>query len=188
MDLYLLRHGDAADRETGGYARDEDRPLTDTGQTETRRAAEALVALGVEIDLLLTSPLVRAEQTAAIAAGVLKPRRDPERCAALAPGGTVDGPLWPYDPGDPVTPSEEGPGRRQEAVLAAIGGGARRVLLVGHMPDLGELAGWLVWGRADTPIWLRTAGLCRITTPDPLAAATGDLRWLLPPRLLRRLA
>lgn len=186
MDLYLLRHGDAADRETGGYARDEDRPLTEAGRVETRQAARALAGLGVACDLLLTSPLTRAAQTATIAAAVLRPARGPELCAALAPGGVVTGTLWPRDPGDPE-PADTA--ARWEAVLAATAasGPARRVLLVGHMPDLGELAGWLIWGRTDTAVWLRTAGLCRITTPDPPARGTGDLRWLLPPRLLRQL-
>lgn len=179
MDLYLLRHGDAADRETGGYARDEDRPLTEAGRVEARQAARALVGLGVAIDLLLTSPLTRAAQTAVVAAAVLRPARGPEPCAALAPGGAAPDARWPDDPAV-----------RWEAVLAATaaGGPARRVLLVGHMPDLGELAGWLVWGRTDTAVWLRTGGLCRITTPDPPARGAGELRWLLPPRLLRRLA
>ena len=72
-----------------------------------------------------------------------------------------------------------------EALLAL--GSPASALLVGHMPDLGELAGWLVWGQLDTALAFRTGGLCRITTTDPPAPGTGDLRWFLPPRLLRRL-
>ena len=53
--------------------------------------------------------------------------------------------------------------------------------------DLGELAGWLIWGQPEATLSFRTGGLCRVTMPDRLAPATGDLRWLLPPRLLRRL-
>src|SRR5918997_458421 len=127
MELYILRHGDAVDRVTGGYARDEDRPLTEQGREEARLAGGALAALGVRPDLLLVSPLVRARQTAELAAEALRPRRGPLESAALAPGG------------------------RPEEVLAALRGamegegasGARSALLVGHMPDLGELAGWL---------------------------------------------
>jgi phosphohistidine phosphatase len=165
MDLYLLRHGDAADRLTGGYARDEDRPLTAAGRAEARDAARALAQLGELPGLVLTSPLVRAVQTATIAAEALRPAQDPAICAALAPGGS------------------------REAVVAALlaSGPPASALLVGHMPDLGELAGWLVWGQPDTPLAFRTGGLCRITVPDPPAPGTGDLRWLLPPKLLRRL-
>ena len=165
MELYILRHGDAVDRVTGGYTRDEERPLTEQGREEARLAGSALAALGVRPDLLLTSPLVRARQTAELVAEAVPPRRGPLESAALAPGG------------------------RPEAVLAALreAGGARAALLVGHMPDLGELVGWLVWGQPDLAVPLRTGGVCRVDLPDQPAPGTGDLRWLLPPRLLRRL-
>jgi hypothetical protein len=55
------------------------------------------------------------------------------------------------------------------------------------MPDLGELVGWLVWGQADLAVPLRTGGLCRVDLPDQPAPGTGDLRWLLPPRLTKAL-
>ena len=166
MELYILRHGDAVDRVTGGYARDEERPLTEQGREEASLAGRALSALGARPDLLLTSPLVRARQTAELAAEALRPRRGPLESAALAPGGS------------------------SEAVLAALRetGGARAALLVGHMPDLGELVGWLVWGQPDLAVPLRTGGVCRVDLPDQPAPGTGDLRWLLPPRLLRRLS
>jgi phosphohistidine phosphatase len=164
MEIYLLRHGDAVDRLTGGYARDEERPLTEAGREEAQAAGEALVRLGEAIDLVLTSPLVRAAQTAEIAAKIVRPARGPERCAALAPGGEPE-----------------------EIICAFVAAGARGALLVGHMPDLGELAGWLVWGQPEATLALRTGGLCRITTPRHPTPGSGDLRWLLPPKLLRRL-
>jgi phosphohistidine phosphatase len=165
VDIYLLRHGDAVDRLTGGYARDEERPLTDAGRAEARAAVGALRALGETPDLILTSPLVRAEATARIAADLLRPARGLARCDALAPGGEPD------------------------AIVRAIvaEGLPTRTLLVGHMPDLGELAGWLVWGDPGAALALRTGGLCRITTPDHPVAGSGDLRWLLTPKLLRKL-
>lgn len=165
MELYILRHGDAVDRLTGGYARDEERPLTEAGREEARAAGEALVGLGAAIDVVLTSPLVRAEQTAGIVAALVRPAQGPLPCRALAPGG------------DPV------------AICAALAatGASRGALLVGHMPDLGELAGWLVWDQPEATLALRTGGLCRVTTPARPTAGSGDLRWLLPPKLLRRL-
>lgn len=165
MEIYLLRHGDAVDRLTGGYARDDDRPLTAAGRAEARDAARALARLGEAPALVLTSSLVRAVQTATLAAEELRSARDPEICDALAPGGS--------------------PQAIVEALIAL--GSPASALLVGHMPDLGELAGWLVWGQFDTALAFRTGGLCRITAPDPPAPGTGDLRWFLPPRLLRRL-
>ncbi|CAA9556180.1 MAG: hypothetical protein AVDCRST_MAG88-1127 [uncultured Thermomicrobiales bacterium] len=172
MQLYLLRHGDAADRVTGGYERDEDRPLTEKGREEARRAAAALANLGVAVDLLLTSPLLRASQTATLAAERLRPRRGPERSAAFAPGRRPEETL-------DALRSYEGEDTEPDA--------PRRVVLVGHMPDLGNLAGWLVWGRGDLTVTLRTGGLCRIDLPGRPGAARGELRWLLPPALLRRL-
>jgi phosphohistidine phosphatase len=165
MELLLLRHGDAADRLTGGYARDEDRTLTDAGRDEAHLAALALARLGAVPALVLTSPLVRAAQTAAVVAETLDLRRGPETCAALAPGG------------------------QREAIIAALhsADGAANVLLVGHMPDLGELAGWLCWGNPDAALPFRTGGLCRITMPASLLPGTGELRWLLPPKVQRRL-
>lgn len=172
MHLYLLRHGDAVDRETGGYERDEDRPLTEKGRAEARRAAVALANLGIEVDLLLTSPLLRAFQTATLAAERLRPRRGPERSAALAPGGRPEETLG-------ALRSFEGGSAGSDAL--------RRVILVGHMPDLGDLVGWLVWGRDDVTVALRTGGLCRVDLPERPSAGRGELRWLLPPALLRRL-
>jgi phosphohistidine phosphatase len=165
MEIYLLRHGDAVDRLTGGYPRDEDRPLTTVGRAEARDAARALVRLGEAPDVVLTSPLVRAVQTATLAAEEVGLARGPVICAPLAPGGSYEAIV--------------------EALLAAESPAS--ALLVGHMPDLGELAGWLIWGQPDTALNFRTGGLCRITTPDPPAPGTGDLRWLLPPKVLRRL-
>ena len=162
MDVLLLRHGDAVDRLTGGYARDEDRPLTDAGRDEARTAALALARLGATPDLILTSPLVRATQTAVVVADTLGLRRAPEIAAALAPGA-------------------------DRAPLLAALPPTGTALLVGHMPDLGELAGWLCWGTPDATLPLRTGGLCRITAADPTIPGGGDLRWLLPPEVLRRI-
>ena len=100
--IWLLRHGDAADGSP-----DSERPLTDKGRNQARAAGEALKALGVELDACLTSPKVRAADTAAIACEALgvEPQLEPE----LAGG--------PFD---------------AEALAAGLGD---EVLLVGHDPD-----------------------------------------------------
>ena len=161
VEFYILRHGDAVDRMTGGYARDADRPLSEAGRAETTTVAEGLRRLGLALDLLLTSPLVRAQQTADLVADVLPVARGPVVLPALAPGGDL-----------------------AEVLMAAAGG---RVMVVGHMPSLAELAGWLAWGDRDLPVPLRTAGVCRIDLDDRARPGTGDLRWLLTPGLVRRL-
>jgi phosphohistidine phosphatase len=100
--LWLLRHGDAADGSP-----DAERPLTGKGERQSRAAGLALKALGVEIDACLTSPKVRAADTAKLACEPLgiEPRHEPK----LA-GGPFDG----------------------EALAAGLG---EDVLLVGHDPD-----------------------------------------------------
>jgi phosphohistidine phosphatase len=161
MELYILRHGDAVDRVTGGYARDADRPLTDEGRAEVLGVAGGLSRIGVTLDLLLTSPLVRAAQTAEIVASVVTVASGPTTCPALA-GGEL-----------------------REILDAARAG--RRTMVVGHMPSLGELASWLAWGDPSLTLSLRTAGLCRVDLADGQQPGQGDLRWLLPPRLAARL-
>ena len=100
--LWLLRHGDAADGSP-----DAERPLTKKGETQSRNAGQALAALGVEIDACLTSPKVRAADTARLACEPLgiEPQLEPK----LAGG--------PFD---------------AEALAAGLG---ENVLLVGHDPD-----------------------------------------------------
>jgi phosphohistidine phosphatase len=100
--IWLLRHGDAADGSP-----DAERPLTDKGRKQARTAGEALKALGVEFDTCLTSPKVRAADTASIACEPLgvEPRLEPKLS-----GGPFDA----------------------EALTAGLGD---NVLLVGHDPD-----------------------------------------------------
>lgn len=162
MELYILRHGQAADRATGGYANDAERPLTADGEIEVLGVAGGLARTGVGLDLLLTSPLVRARQTAELVASVLPAGDGPVACPALAIGDLA-------------------------AILAAVRAG-QRVMVVGHNPSLGELAGWLAFGDPGSIVPLRTAGVCRIDLGPGMGPGDGDLRWLLTPRLAARLS
>jgi phosphohistidine phosphatase len=114
--LWLLRHGDAAKGSP-----DSDRPLTDKGRAQAAAAGEALKALGVKLDACLTSPKVRAADTAALACEPLglDPRDEP----ALA-GGTFD-------------------------ALALAAGLGDEVLLVGHDPDFSEAVHDLTGARVS---------------------------------------
>ena len=167
MDIYLLRHGDAVDRLTGGYAHDEERPLTEQGQQEARIAAESLRGLGVTIAEIFASPLVRATQTARIATEMLRPARGLTRCDALAPGGT---------------PEADHRGTRRCRHQRC------RCCSSAICPISAELAGWLIWGDPLVALPFRTGGLCRITVPTPPMPGQGDFRWFAPPKLLRKLA
>lgn len=165
MLLYVMRHGVAVERGHVDYPNDAERPLTPRGQKRTRQAARGLRALGVEPDLLLTSPFVRARETAAIVAAELHlPPGRIRETTALAPGASA------YDFFREVN----------------AGGSPRAVVLVGHEPDLSELISLLLVGDAhalDAP--LKKAAVCVVEVHSPPPADRGTLRALLPPGALR---
>src|SRR6185503_4270697 len=71
MEIYILRHGIAAERGTPGYKKDSDRPLTKEGEEKMGQIAEAMLGMGLQFDLILSSPYIRAKDTARIVAGEL---------------------------------------------------------------------------------------------------------------------
>jgi phosphohistidine phosphatase len=166
MELYIVRHGDAIDQADPAVTGDEMRWLTDAGRDEVALMARLLEKLDVRPDLILTSPLVRARQTAEIIAEVVGPSSGPVDCHDMAPGGSPAG------------------------VLHAIGsrGQVKRVVVSGHMPGVARLAGYLAWHDPDQVFGFRTAAICRVDLPDvDPAPGSGELRWLIPPRIARRL-
>jgi phosphohistidine phosphatase len=161
--LYFIRHGIAADRE--GFEHDFDRPLIDRGIEKTSQIAQRLAALGLCFDRILTSPLVRAQQTAELLrvaglCGII------EEFGALAPGGDV------------------------EALVAWWAGSnaletSQTIAIVGHQPDLGQWAEWLLWGQATEKLIVKKAGVIGMeVSPQGLARGMCELFWLTPPRLL----
>lgn len=165
MDVFLIRHGIAADRSL--YARDLDRPLTETGQIKTARIARRLAELGVGFDILLSSPYLRAQQTAKLLlAERLAPRC--ESCQALAPEGSwEDWVHWwrQWHAGDI---------------------GATSIALVGHQPNLGHWAEMLVWGCTKEKLTVKKAGIIGVRLPDGTAepTAAGELFLLSAPKWL----
>jgi phosphohistidine phosphatase len=159
--LVLLRHGPAGKRLEG--AGDDARPLTAEGRRKTREAVRGLAHLMPKPDAIWTSPLVRARQTAELAA----------REFGLVGKGLLDVPALTH--GHPV-----------EDALRALAGWKGRVLLcAGHASDLDVLIARLV--RAPAPVTaLKKAGAAGLTlvSTTPIRA---ELRWLLPPRILRAL-
>jgi phosphohistidine phosphatase len=160
MELILMRHGKALDMGTPGIRCDADRPLSDEGRRVTGAVAEALCALENRPALVLTSPLKRAVETAAI---VSERCGDPpvHDCSALAPGGMPSG-----------------------LVDALRRCGLPCVVAVGHMPDLSELACYLVCGLSRAGLVFETSGACLIRFEGMPRADTGALEWLAPPRIL----
>lgn len=162
LELYLIRHGEAAERGKE-YPDDSKRPLTHQGIARLRQEAHALNALGVALEHIITSPLARTRQTADVLADVLKSKPSVSACDALAPAGS--------------------PG----SVMQELGKHMRkaRIALVGHEPNMGELAARLIGARV--PLEFKKGAVCRIDFEVFPPKGIGQLRWFLTPRMLRRI-
>jgi phosphohistidine phosphatase len=159
-EIYFIRHGLAEERGEA-WPDDAKRPLTDEGMSRMRKAVRGLSRMGVSIDVVLTSPLVRTRQTAEIVAAGLDPRPSLVNLESLAPAGSY------------------------AAVLADLEKHARknRIALVGHEPMIGEIAARLIGSRH--PIEFKKGAVCRIDVEALPPAGPGELRWLMTPKILR---
>ncbi len=157
MELYLLRHAHAGD--PGAWdGPDERRPLSGKGEQQADRLGRFLAGIGFQADAIITSPRLRAAQTATIVAERLGlPVREDGRLGDEMGLGTLEAIL--RDGGYPVRP-----------------------VLVGHDPDFTELVAILCGG---TRVPMKKGALVRIDVSRPLEPGGGMLRWLLPPDLLR---
>jgi phosphohistidine phosphatase len=161
--LYLIRHGIAEERGPA-YPIDDERPLTEEGIRRLEQSVKGLHALDVTLDRVLTSPLVRARQTAEIVAAGLACREPLLVVDALRPGA------------------------RFEALMAALErlGRERAIALVGHEPSMGEFGARLI--GAARPLLFKKGTVCRIDADTIPPVGAGTLQWLLPPRALRAFA
>ena len=131
LKLYLLRHSDAAEPGAGGVARDFDRPLTRDGRRKARRVGSGLRRHDVHFDVILSSPAVRARQTAELVAARLRDAARVRFTDNLLIGGSRD---------------------RLYKELGQLPAKTRSVLLVGHEPFLGNLVSHLLTGRTGLPL------------------------------------
>lgn len=169
IKLYLMRHGIAADIGEAGVINDEDRPLTPEGRARMKQAAEGLRQLNLKLNLILTSPLLRARQTAEVVAEVLELQHKVKIIESLAPGrGFING-----------------EGGHAEIFLELGAYQFDRALLVGHMPDMTELASFLLTGNRNLNIEFRKGGLCAIEVSSLPPRGPGLLRWSLRSKHLR---
>jgi phosphohistidine phosphatase len=179
MDLYLVRHAVAFDPDETQWPDDRQRPLTPQGEKRFRRAARGLGELVPSVAVVLSSPWVRAWRTAELLekeAGWPKPIR----CEALESGRAPAEVLQALQPYAASTHADDG---------AAAGSNGSTVALVGHEPNLHELASYLL--TADTShaqIEFRKGGIARLEVSDTLRPGAARLRWLLAPKVLRALA
>jgi phosphohistidine phosphatase len=166
MDLYLVRHAVAFEPDETQWPDDRDRPLTPEGDKRFRRSARALTELMPSVDVVLSSRFVRAWRTAELL----------EKEAS-----------WPK----PIACEALESGRAPAEVLQALQEyvSSESVALVGHEPNLHELASYLL--TADTghvQLEFRKGGIARLELMDGLRPGAAHLRWLLTPRVLRAIS
>lgn len=169
MQVHVFRHGVPVARDAENAPPDRERPLTDEGEKLTRRSARAAAKLGVDADVVATSPLVRARQTAEIAADVLKV--PPERVHVL----------------DTLEP-EANPGDSIES-LATLETRQDEILVTGHKPNLHRVASTLLAGSPQgVDLTLGKASLLSLTIPELGPGVRGTLERSIPPNELRAIA
>lgn len=163
ISLYIIRHG-LAEARGEAYPDDSLRPLTADGIRRLKEIGQGLRALDVQFDAIVTSPFVRTRQTAEVLARAVAGRPPITNEPALAAGASP------------------------QAVLAVLAkhAGRRRIALVGHAPDVGELAARLIGARSG--LEFKKGAVCCIAVDALPPARAGALQWFLPPRMLRQLA
>ena len=163
MNLYLIRHAIAVNEGTPEYEQDSERPLTDKGRKKMRQIARGLRTLGVKLDLILSSPYVRARETAEILADVFKMR-------------------------DRILLSDNLiPLQRPELLVSEINEKHHvdSLALVGHEPHLSDLIGQLVSENSKIEITLKKGGVCYLTADNlHYQDHPATLEWLLTPGIL----
>jgi phosphohistidine phosphatase len=144
MEIYLLRHGIAAEK--GIYTRDSERPLTEKGIVKTTKVAQHLLSLDIFFNHILSSPLVRAYQTAEICKKIGL-GAEITLNKSLAPDGDIQ--IW-------------------LRWLLDNYNETHKIALVGHQPDLGNWAEMLVIGKIKERLVLKKAGIIGIKITDKM--------------------
>ena len=167
MELFLFRHGEAGKRLQSG-SKDFDRPLTSIGQKEIENISISLKKLNINFDRIITSPLKRAHQTAIIISNVFAMEDRVEDWGELKPEGNR---LELY---------------KKLSQLKSDSS----LLIIGHHPYLTEMIGNLIfdYDSDNGPrIILKKSGLAKIVVTSLMPTMKGELRWLLSPKLLRKI-
>jgi len=161
MNLYIIRHAIAVDEGTTEFE-DSQRPLTDKGRRKMRQIAKRLRALGVEFDLILSSPYLRAQETAEILEDMFKMKKKIVFSESLVPESEPEKVISEINESHPVN----------------------SIALVGHEPHLSSLIGLLTAGNPNIDITLKKGGVCHLTADDLHHAHRATLEWLLTPGIL----
>ena len=160
MDVYVLRHGVADERDYRKYPDDDLRPLIPEGIDKLTRQAKGLKAAGLSLDLVISSPLVRAVQTAEVIMAGLEIASELAYSEALVPEA------------HPYLLLEE---------LANKHSGVERVMVVGHEPHMSSFVSMVVSGDQGGFIHLKKGALCKLRIPRLDGVKSGWLEWLMTP-------
>ena len=156
MKCYLIRHADAVPLGEAGILDDASRPLTSKGEAQSKLVGAGLARCGIRLDIVLTSPLLRARQTAdGMVKHLSQPPPEVRECEELAPGG-----------------------KRRKLAQRVKNLRKESVGLVGHQPDLGVFASWLA-GSKKTQIDFAKAGVACIEFENAVDKGEGKLIWLV---------
>jgi len=165
MNIYLLRHAIAAQPAASGFP-DSKRPLTAEGRKKLRQAAEGMTALNLKFDLILSSPFLRARQTAEIIADQFDTRSRLEFSEHLRPESR------------PTTLIQE---------LQRLDSPPDDVLLVGHEPFMSRFISMLCSGGPDCAVTMKKSGLCKLKAESIGPGRCATIEWLLTPKQLAML-
>lgn len=166
MKLYIVRHAIAVPRDSSG-GEDDDRALTEEGVAKMQQAAAGLRGLDYIPELILSSPLLRARQTADILLKAFGKGIELKIVPTLAPSG-----------------------ERQELYrdIALYEKRLKSLMLVGHQPSLGEIAGDFAFGSPEHFVEIKKGGACVIELESVRGTPKGSLVALLTPSILRTIA
>ena len=160
MDLYLLRHG-KAEPYGQAYPSDHLRPLMEKGKRRTKRSVKGMKAADVNVDLIVSSPILRARQTAEIVHDGLGIKKPIEYSDSLA-SGSVTGVMSAI-----------------QAYYSYDG-----VMLVGHEPTLSELISTMSSGMYHVAFNLKPGGLCKLRVDTARIAQSATIEWFVTPKQL----
>ena len=162
MNIYIVRHAIAVERGTSGYEDDSQRPLTGAGRRKMKKISKGLERLGVKPDIILTSPFVRARDTAKILGDRFDMTDKIYFSEHLIPPGNFEALVFEI---------------HEKYDLA-------NVALVGHEPMLSSLVSWLTTGDTVARITLKKGGVACLTSDSLYQDGRAVLEWLLTPAVM----
>ena len=161
LDLLIIRHGEAGARMTN-MEQDFKRSLTSEGRTEVRRIVKSLKNAGLKAERIYTSPLLRAKETAEIAARILQ--------------------IPMLEQWDELRP--DGDRRSLYRKLAKEGS---QIVIVGHEPYLTSMIGEII-GTPGARLVLKKGGVAKVRISAFVPQVSGELRWLLTPKMMTKMS